>query len=234
MCASVQLNKINTFQREFAVIFSKSPLVALKMRYVWSISNRQWKGHTDWEVLMNWSGWEDGNKERSPRNPSDCNLILKSKRRRKENITQALSTESRQQETAVEEKGKCMEKSQAFNISAQWGLLCRQITRISPQGTMCFIFKGKRHKIAKLITSTLPSNVHFKSKRVLKTGYRPIWEKVISLKYHTEVCLWIIKIWFGKQNPGPWKLRLTHSIRNSLFLMFNLQINCQEKAFCLL
>lgn len=69
----------------------------------------------------------------------DCNLILKSKRRRKENITQALSTESKGEEAAVEVKGKCMERSQAFNIAAQW-LLSLQITWISPQGTMCFSF----------------------------------------------------------------------------------------------
>lgn len=55
MYDSVKLNKINTFQLEFAVILSKSLLVVLKTRHMWNISNRQWKGHANWKLLMNWS-----------------------------------------------------------------------------------------------------------------------------------------------------------------------------------
>lgn len=103
---SVKLNKINTFQLEFAVILSKSLLVVLKMRYMWNISNRQWKGHINWKVLMNWSGWEGGNKETSQRNRSDCNLIQESEsRRRNENIIQVLGIEFKKWEiTAVEQR----------------------------------------------------------------------------------------------------------------------------------
>lgn len=103
---SVKLNKINTFQLEFAVILSKSLLVVLKMRYMWNIRNRQWKGHINWKVLMNWSGWEEGNKEMSQRNRSDCNLILESERRRRnENIIQVLGIEFKKWEiTAVEQR----------------------------------------------------------------------------------------------------------------------------------
>lgn len=170
---SVKLNKINTFQRGFAVILSKSLLVVLKMRYMWNISNRQWKGHTNWKVLTNWPGWGEGNKEMSPRNPSDCNLILKSKRRRKENITGALPIELKEQETAVVEcrKANAWRKAKYLTFRSREDYRACKLPE-SPCRESCSFLKGKRHTITKLITITLPSNISFKNKCVLKRDHK--------------------------------------------------------------
>ena len=145
---SVKLNKINTFQLGFAVMLSKSLLVVLKMRYMWNISNRQWKGHANWKVLMNWSGWEEGNKEVSPRNPSDCNLILKWERRRKENITQVLGlgVELKEQEAAVGEwrKANAWRKAKYLTFRRREDYCVCKLPEF-PYRESCSFVKGKRH-----------------------------------------------------------------------------------------
>lgn len=142
---SVKPNKINAFQLEFVAVLSESLLVVLKRRYIWNISNRHWKGHTNWKRLMNWSGWKERNKETSQRNHSDCNLILKSKnRRRKENIIQVLGIELKEQEIGVVEqrKANAWRKAKHFNISVQWRLRWLQITEF-PYRESCSLLKDR-------------------------------------------------------------------------------------------